>query len=106
MPTVLGDKCRFRSQRIFVFPFISKIICFLETEGELNSYFRIIGLYNALKEIEYLSDANEAEVIVEEPEEYVEPQEVEEVFDGDVEVNTGLNKALDTYRKLIEKNEA
>jgi len=105
VPTVLGDKCRFRSQRIFVFPFISKIICFLETEGELNSYFRIIGLYNALKEIEYLSDANEAEVIVEEPEEYVEPQEVEEVFDGDVEVNTGLNKALDTYRKLIEKNE-
>lgn len=58
-----------------------------------------------MKEIEYLSDANEAEVIVEEPEEYIEPQEVEEVFDGDVEVNTGLNKALDTYRKLIEKNE-
>jgi len=58
-----------------------------------------------LKEIEYLSDANEAEVIVEEPEEYVEAQEVEEVFDVDVEVNTGLNKALDTYRKLIEKNE-
>ncbi|EPA05258.1 DNA-directed RNA polymerase subunit K [Candidatus Nitrosarchaeum limnium] len=58
-----------------------------------------------MKEIEYLSDANEAEVIVEEPEEYVEAQEVEEVFDVDVEVNTGLNKALDTYRKLIEKNE-
>jgi DNA-directed RNA polymerase I, II, and III subunit RPABC2 len=52
-----------------------------------------------------LSDSNEAELIVEEPEEYVETPEVEEVFEGDVEVNTGLNKALDTYRKLIEKNE-
>lgn len=31
--------------------------------------------------------------------------ETEEIFEGDVEVNTGLNKALDTYRKLIEKNE-
>ena len=59
-----------------------------------------------MKEIVYLSDANEAELIVEEPEEYVEtPAEMEEVFEGDVEVNTGLNKALDTYRKLIEKNE-
>ena len=53
----------------------------------------------------YLSDSNEAELIVEEPEEYVEAPEVEEVFDGDVEINTGLNKALDTYRKLIEKND-
>ena len=53
----------------------------------------------------YLSDANEAELVVEEPEEYVESPETEEIFDGDVEVNTGLNKALDTYRKLIEKNE-
>ncbi|MFB5605646.1 MAG: DNA-directed RNA polymerase subunit K [Nitrosarchaeum sp.] len=52
-----------------------------------------------------MSDANETEVIVEEPEEYVETPEVEEVFEGEVEVNTGLNKALDTYRKLIEKNE-
>jgi len=58
-----------------------------------------------LKEFGYLSDSNEVELIVEEPEEYVEAPEVEEVFEGDVEVNTGLNKALDTYRKLIEKNE-
>jgi DNA-directed RNA polymerase I, II, and III subunit RPABC2 len=77
----------------------------LETDEELNSNFRIIGLYNALKEFLYLSDPNEPELIVEEPEEFVEPPEVEEVFEGDVEVNTGLNKALDTYRKLIEKNE-
>ncbi|MBS3921845.1 MAG: DNA-directed RNA polymerase subunit K [Nitrosarchaeum sp.] len=58
-----------------------------------------------MKEFGYLSDSNEVELIVEEPEEYVEAPEVEEVFEGDVEVNTGLNKALDTYRKLIEKNE-
>ena len=77
----------------------------METDEELNSNFRIIGLYNALKEFLYLSDPNEPELIVEEPEEFVEPPEVEEVFEGDVEVNTGLNKALDTYRKLIEKNE-
>jgi len=77
----------------------------LETDEELNSHFRIIGLYNALKEFLYLSDPNEAELVVEEPEEFVETPEVEEVFDGEIEVNTGLNKALDTYRKLIEKNE-
>ena len=77
----------------------------METDEELNSNFRIIGLYNALKEFLYLSDPNEPELIVEEPEEFVEAPEVEEVFEGDVEVNTGLNKALDTYRKLIEKNE-
>jgi DNA-directed RNA polymerase I, II, and III subunit RPABC2 len=53
-----------------------------------------------------LSDSNEAELIVEEPEEFVEAApEMEEIFEGDEEVNTGLNKALDTYRKLIEKNE-
>ncbi|NJK78368.1 MAG: DNA-directed RNA polymerase subunit K, partial [Nanoarchaeota archaeon] len=51
-----------------------------------------------MREFGYLSDSNEAELIVEEPEEYVEPTEAEEVFEGDVEVNTGLNKALDTYR--------
>ncbi|GKS67829.1 hypothetical protein YTPLAS73_13760 [Nitrosarchaeum sp.] len=57
-----------------------------------------------MREFGYLSDSNEVELIVEEPEEYVETPEDEEVFEGD-EVNTGLNKALDTYRKLIEKNE-
>lgn len=58
-----------------------------------------------MRDFVYLSDANESELIVEEPEEFVEPQETEELFDGDIEINTGLNKALDTYRKLIEKNE-
>lgn len=44
----------------------------------------------------YLSEVNEAEL--------VEPIESEEL-EIEPEVNAGLNKALDTYRKLIEKNE-
>ncbi len=52
-----------------------------------------------------MSDPNEVEVVVDEPEEIFETPETEEIFDVDIEVNTGLNKALDTYRKLIEKNE-
>ncbi|MBA0908836.1 MAG: DNA-directed RNA polymerase subunit K [Nitrosarchaeum sp.] len=52
-----------------------------------------------------MSDPNEVEVVVDEPEEIFEAPETEEIFDVDIEVNTGLNKALDTYRKLIEKNE-
>ena len=44
----------------------------------------------------YLSEVNEAEL--------VEPIEFEEL-EIEPEVNAGLNKALDTYRKLIEKNE-
>ncbi|PHY08935.1 MAG: DNA-directed RNA polymerase subunit K [Nitrosarchaeum sp.] len=52
-----------------------------------------------------MSDPNEVEVVIDEPEEIFEAPETEEIFDVDIEVNTGLNKALDTYRKLIEKNE-
>ena len=44
----------------------------------------------------YLSEVNEAEL--------VEPIESEEL-ELEPEVNAGLNKAIDTYRKLIEKNE-
>ena len=36
VPTVLGDRWRFRSQCNFMFPAISKINCFLETEVILN----------------------------------------------------------------------
>ena len=42
----------------------------------------------------YLSDANETEL--------VEPIES---IDEEPEINAGLNKALDTYRKLIEKKD-
>ena len=37
--------------------------------------------------------------------EVLEVPESEELMDVEPEVNTGLNKALDTYRKLIEKND-
>jgi len=49
----------------------------------------MIRLYNVLREIWYLSDAKESELIEE----------------SEVETNLGLTKALDTYRKLIEKKD-
>ncbi len=91
VPTVLGDRWLFRSHKIFAFPRISKISCFLETESELNSHFKMIRLYNVLRKFPYLSDVKEAE-LVDAPEAEEESQE-----------NVGLNKALDAYRKLIEK---
>ena len=100
VPTVLGERWRFKSQRIFAFPLISKINCFVDTEV-LNSYFQNIGLYNALRTFGYLSDANETE-LVEPIEEIIEEEEIEEI---EPEENAGLNKALDTYRKLIEKKD-
>ena len=50
----------------------------------------MIRLYNVLRKILYLSK----------PEEVV----TSETLDAEVDANVGLNKALDTYRKLIEKN--
>ena len=96
VPTVLGDKCRFRSHETFAFPRISKINCFLETEEVLNSYFKMIRLYNVLRKFSYLSKSNESELI-----EAPQPEELE----TEVEENAGLNKALDTYRKLIERKD-
>ena len=93
MPTVLGDRWRLRSQEILCFPRISKINCFLETDGLLNSYIEMIRIYNVLRKIRYLSSVEETSLpdgeVVE-----IEPEE-----------NAGLNKALDTYRKLIEKKD-
>ena len=51
----------------------------------------MIRLYNVLRKFRYLSDAKNTEVL-ETPE--MEPE---------VQTNAGLNKALETYRKLIEK---
>ena len=65
---------------------------------------RHVGIYNALRRVSYLSDANETELvdpIEEEVEEIVE----EEILDIEPEENAGLNKAIDTYRKLIEKGD-
>ena len=96
VPTVLGDKCRFRLHETFTFPRISKISCFLETDDVLNLYFKMIRLYNVLRKFSYLSKPNETELI-----EAPQPEEL----DAEVEENAGLNKALDTYRKLIDRKD-
>jgi len=93
VPTVLGDKWLLRSQEIFAFPWISKINCFRETEDVLNLYFKMIRLYNVLRKSRHLSSNKETKLL-----ETPEPEEVEVT-----EENAGLNKALETYRKLIEK---
>jgi len=54
----------------------------------------MIRLYNVLRKILYLSDAEKTKLLI---------PETEEVIDIEPEENAGLNKALDTYRKLIEK---
>ena len=95
VPTVLGDRCRFRSHEIFALSLISKISCFLDTDEVLNSYFKMIRLYNVLRKNAYLSDAKKTEAVAVTEDEIASTEEVE--------TNAGLNKALDTYRKLIEK---
>jgi len=97
VPTVLGDKWRFRSHEIFAFPRISKTSCFLETDEVLNSYFKMIRLYNVLRKFWYLSEVKETELI--------ETPHTEEEVKSEVEENAGLNKALDTYRKLIDRKD-
>ena len=54
----------------------------------------MIRLYNVLRKFRYLATVKETKVL-----ETPAPEEIVEV----TEENAGLNKALDTYRKLIEK---
>jgi DNA-directed RNA polymerase I, II, and III subunit RPABC2 len=54
----------------------------------------MIRLYNVLREFLYLSSTKESKIV----------PAVAEVVVDEVDPNVGLNKALDTYRKLIEKN--
>jgi len=56
----------------------------------------MIRLYNVLRKFCYLSKSKEPEV--------VEVPETEEVVAEELE-NSGLNKALDTYRKLIDRKD-
>lgn len=56
----------------------------------------MIRIYRVLRKIRYLSDTENTELI-EAPE--------TEVIETEPEENAGLNKALDTYRKLIEKKD-
>ena len=55
----------------------------------------MIRLYNVLRKILYLSSPEEPQLATPEA----------EVTEGEVDANLGLNKALDTYRKLIEKKD-
>ncbi len=59
-------------------------------------YFKMIRLYNVLRKFSYLPDATESKLIK-------VPQSDE--LDAEVEENAGLNKALDTYRKLIDRKD-
>ncbi|MBC8501853.1 MAG: DNA-directed RNA polymerase subunit K [Candidatus Nitrosopumilus sp. metabat.KBP569_Feb_25m_nospike.7] len=67
----------------------------------------MIRLYNVLSEFRYLSNPEEPKITPEVENTSEEPElatPVAEVIETDVDPNLGLNKALDTYRKLIEKN--
>ena len=55
----------------------------------------MIRLYNVLREFLYLSSTEEPKVITPES----------ETIETEADPNLGLNKALDTYRKLIEKKD-
>jgi len=57
----------------------------------------MIRLYNVLRKICYLPDVKEPELI--------EASQPGEDMDSEIEENTGLNKALDTYRKLIDRKD-
>ena len=57
----------------------------------------MIRLYNVLRKFGYLSDVNESGVL--------EPVQTDEVLDLEPEENAGLNKALETYRKLIDRKD-
>lgn len=60
----------------------------------------MIRLYNVLRKNPYLSDSNKTEAVAVAEDEIPATEEIAEV---EVETNAGLTKALDTYRKLIEK---
>jgi DNA-directed RNA polymerase I, II, and III subunit RPABC2 len=57
----------------------------------------MIRLYNVLRKFAYLSKTEESQVI--------EAPKPEEDLDAPVEENAGLNKALETYRKLIDRKD-
>jgi len=62
----------------------------------------MIRLYNVLRKFPYLSNSKETK-LVKDPE--TEQATETEVVDSEVEENTGLNKALETYRKLIDRKD-
>jgi DNA-binding protein Alba len=64
----------------------------------------MIRLYNVLRKFWYLSDVKETELIEAPQTEEIEAPQTEEI-ESEVEENAGLNKALDTYRKLIDRKD-
>ena len=62
----------------------------------------MIRLYNVLRKLLYLSKPDEPKLVT--PKEPKINTSEAEIVDAEVDENLGLNKALDTYRKLIEKN--
>jgi DNA-directed RNA polymerase I, II, and III subunit RPABC2 len=57
----------------------------------------MIRLYNVLRKFGYLSDVKDTGVL--------EPAQTEEILDVEPEENAGLNKALETYRKLVDRKD-
>ena len=62
----------------------------------------MIRLYNVLRKLLYLSKSEEPKLVT--PKEPKIDTSEAEIVETEVDENLGLNKALDTYRKLIEKN--
>ena len=62
----------------------------------------MIRLYNVLREFLYLSGTEKIKIVA--PKELKIDTSEAEIVETEVDENLGLNKALDTYRKLIEKN--
>jgi len=62
----------------------------------------MIRLYNVLRKLLYLSKSKEPELVTPKKPKIDMPEA--EIVETEVDENLGLNKALDTYRKLIEKN--
>ncbi len=76
----------------------------METEDVLNSHFKMIRLYNVLRKFAYLSDSDESQLMESsQPEESIDAP-IDDA-DAPIEENAGLNKALDTYRKLIDRKD-
>lgn len=76
----------------------------METDDVLNSHFKMIRLYNVLRKFAYLSDTDESQLMEsEQPEESIDAPV--DYVDEPIEENAGLSKALDTYRKLIDRKD-
>jgi len=103
VPTVLGDRCRRRSHLILYLVSISSVICrpdAVVVPVLINLSCQMHRIYNVLTIISCLSSVSDSELI---DSAEVTPSDVEDGVTQESEENLGLNKALDTYKKLFEK---